>query len=375
MRSSTVETGASGLVPTHTPETTISLIEKAVRALGGRFVTFAGILSGSPATYLATPKHSSEKNSGTLDREEMESRPQYQNMPKHVQDYWKSIAVLKHGAPKEIAEVVAQRAHDEYYLTTSPVASNIFERIIKETKEEMARKTSNAKTWDLIEAVAPHARRVLLFGPPGTGKSYTARTAGVKNPAKVFPIVVHSDLPAAELRGHFVPQKEGGLKWMDGPAVSAWRSGGRLVLDEIDKAGDDALSFMLGVLDDEKTAMLTLGTTGEVLKPHEEFTVWATMNGIPEDLPEALQDRFPISVQITEPHPGAIAALPPEFRNLAASLSMRTDDSRIGIRQFYEYARLKDKMNPEHAAELTFGATKWYDLKTAIDAARVTDPQ
>jgi hypothetical protein len=53
---------------------------------------------------------------------------------------------------------------------------------------------------------------------------------------------------------------------------------------------------------------------------------------------------------------------------------MRTDDARIGIRQFYEYARLRNKMDPEMAAALTFGP-KWYDLKMAIDAARVTDPR
>jgi MoxR-like ATPase len=232
---------------------------------------------------------------------------------------------------------------------------------------------SDVRPWRLVEAAAPYTRRVLLYGPPGTGKSYLARTAGVLDPDMVYPVPIHEDIPAAELRGHFIAQENGGFAWADGPAIMAWRNGGRLVLDEIDKAGSDGLSFLLAILDDFKTAKTTLATTGEVISPHEDFTIWATMNGELDDLPPALRDRFPVSVRITAPHPQAIAALPHDLQALAAQLSVAEPKRRVGLRRFYEFANLRQHMALLDAGELIFGVDRWPEIAQAIDLARATD--
>lgn len=234
----------------------------------------------------------------------------------------------------------------------------------------MAPKKRN--TWALLEAVAEHTRRILLYGPPGTGKSYIARTAGEPDPANVYPIAIHSDLGAYELRGHFVT-KHAGMEWADGPATSAWRNGGRLVLDEIDRASDDALSFLLGVLDDHETARLVLSTTGEVITPHPSFTVWATMNGEPEDLPEALADRFPVTLEITEPNPNAIKALPQDLRRMASALAAHPEpEQRVGLRSFLEFARLRQQVDAEVAAHAVFGV-RAQEIIDALGLAAAVD--
>lgn len=226
--------------------------------------------------------------------------------------------------------------------------------------------------WNLVEQAAPHTRRMLLYGPPGTGKSYLARMAGLGG-REVYPVSVHSDLPAAELRGHFIPTADGGMRWTDGPATIAWRKGGRLILDEIDHAGDDALSFLLGVLDDAPTARLVLGTTGEVITPHENFQVVATMNGEPEDLPPALADRFPVSVRVESPHPSAINSLPSDLRPLGESLSAHTDPNRrMPLRSLLEFARLREMVGPVSAATLIFGE-RAQEITDALELARVSE--
>lgn len=234
--------------------------------------------------------------------------------------------------------------------------------------------TSKVDVWDLVNTVAPHTRRVLLYGPPGTGKSYLARTAGVEDPNKVYPVPVHSDLAAVELRGHFVHAGDAeGFRWADGPATTAWRNGGRLVLDEVDRASDDALSFLLGVLDDHETAKLVLSTTGETITPHENFTVWATMNGEPEDLPDALADRFPVTVNVTTPNPAAVATLPTDLRRMATALAAHPEsDRRIGLRSFLEFARLRKVIEPKVAAQLVF-AHRADEVMDSLSMATATE--
>lgn len=235
-----------------------------------------------------------------------------------------------------------------------------------------ANASKNDTLWELVEAAAPHTRRILLYGPPGTGKSYLARMAGLDG-RDVYPVSIHSDLPAAELRGHFIPTQDGGMKWMDGPATTAWRSGGRLILDEIDHAGDDALSFLLGVLDDAPTARLVLGTTGEVITPHDRFQVIATMNGEPDDLPPALADRFPVSVMVSAPHPAAIAALPDDLRPIGQSLSAHPDPNRrMPLRSLLEFDRLRAAVGQAHAAMLIFGE-RAQELVDALDMAKASE--
>src|SRR5207244_1607050 len=117
------------------------------------------------------------------------------------------------------------------------------------------------------------------------------------------------------LRGHFIPKGQEFI-WMDGPALTAFRLGSRLVLNEIDKASGDALTFCHALLDDPGIARITL-PTGETVIPHEDFHVIATMNGEPEDLPDALRDRFAVRIHIDKLHPEAVEALPKDLHKIA----------------------------------------------------------
>lgn len=214
---------------------------------------------------------------------------------------------------------------------------------------------SNGKIscWDLFTSVFPHSTRMLLHGPPGTGKTYQAIWTAHAEGERVYSVTVTPEMSAAELRGHWVPF-ESRWVWNDGPSMCAYRGGVRLVINEIDKAGDDALSFLLAILDDPEVALLSL-PSGETVRPASGFRVVATLNGDPESLPPALRDRFPVAIQIDSVHPAALGALPKDLQVAARATVALPGERRISIRAWKEFARLREAIGEEQAARAVFG--------------------
>lgn len=219
--------------------------------------------------------------------------------------------------------------------------------------------------WDLIHSVIEHSRTTLLYGPSGTGKSFAAHSANLGS-RPLYSVTLTPDSPAAELRGHYVPLGNE-FVWRDGPAIKAWREGGRLVVNEIDHAGGDVLSFLLNCLDSPETACLTL-PTGEMVRPHPSFQAVATMNGNPEDLPTALRDRFPVCIEVNEAHPAGIASLPQDLQAAARGSVLATEpERRLTLRAWMAFASLRNLLGPEVAAQAVFNKR----AADVLDALRV----
>lgn len=228
--------------------------------------------------------------------------------------------------------------------------------------------------WELIDDLAPFLKRVLLYGPPGTGKSRAAMKAGVPRGKTVYRINMTEETPAAELRGHWVP-KGMNFEWHDGPAMLAYRNGGRLVIDEITRAADDALSFLLAILDDPDASRITL-PTGEHVLPHKDFTVWATTNDTVARLTDALADRFVVRIECRTAHPDALKRLSKPLAKLV--VAQLTGQPGSSLRQALEYTRLIDAgVNPELAARAVWeenGKDKVTALQLAQAATAVPAP-
>ena len=206
--------------------------------------------------------------------------------------------------------------------------------------------------WDLVEMLLLTVRTILLFGPPGTGKSYAGHTMQMSN-RELFTLTLTEDTPAAELRGHYIPKGQE-FVWQDGPVIKAWRQGGRLVINEINHAGGDVMSFLHAALDTPETARLTL-PTGEMVVPSKDFQIVATMNGHPDELPDALRDRFPVAIEIPEPHPAGIASLPEDLREIARNTAVAPIERRISLRQWLAFAALRTHVGERDAAFSVFG--------------------
>ena len=172
-------------------------------------------------------------------------------------------------------------------------------------------------------------------------------------------LVCTEDMTNFDVTGGFLPGADGSFNWHDGSAVSAWRgngiTGGRLVVDEIDKAGGDVFATLLAMTDTVESAKWENPATGRVEVPKEGFSVIMTTNiENMEELPSALKDRFPCAIRINEPHPDALVNLPSSIREYARKMA-DAGDRRISLRQFQAYAKLAKMHDKERAANLIFG--------------------
>ncbi len=205
-------------------------------------------------------------------------------------------------------------------------------------------KVPEAKCWQDAELVITSGMdRVLLHGIPGTGKTHAGlhfqrqgSAPGVRN------IYLGEETAAYQIVG--TDKIEDGTQvWRDGPGLQAWRTGDRLLINEIDHASGDALDALIWICDDKSTAERGVSiSTGETVFPHELRQIVATMNGEPEDLGDALSDRFMCRVRITCPHPKAIEALPTHLWEIAFKLTREETPAsqRISIRQFRAFAEM-----------------------------------
>lgn len=217
--------------------------------------------------------------------------------------------------------------------------------------------------WNLANLAMATSRRALLWGPAGTGKTFGAQRVGVTPDQPVVTVTLTDDTSAADLLGYYINTPDG-YRWQDGPATYAWRTGARLVLNEIDHASGDATAALYSILDDPESASIRLAN-GEVLRPHANFSCVATSNVPPQEAlrGEGMNSRFCLSVNITEPHPDSLARFPKEARTAIMGLINHPDPMlRLTPRSFDSFysmlKRLPAGFAAVDAACLVFGADR-----------------
>lgn len=224
---------------------------------------------------------------------------------------------------------------------------------------------------DFFDALRAGIDRIILFGPPGTGKTFAGLHYGDVS-AGAFRLICNEDMTSSDITGHFKPQGDNTWKWHDGAVIKAWNGdglqGGRVVADEIDRASGDVLSLLLGMFDTEASASWEDPETGRVLKPREGFSVVMTTNiEDMRELPTALKDRFPVAIRINQPHPDALLCLSEDLRAPASASCDAEADRRFSIRAFQAFDKLRQTVDDEKAARLTFGR----HYESVLDAIRI----
>lgn len=144
----------------------------------------------------------------------------------------------------------------------------------------------------------------LIIGETGTGKTTAVRTLAGKATKPYRRVNLNGGTTADELVGRILLNKEG-TYWADGILTDAIRKGYWIILDEINAAGADVLFALHSLLDDDR--MLVLAEhDGEIVRPHEEFRLFATMNPSGDyagtrEMSKALMSRFPLVLTANYP--------------------------------------------------------------------------
>jgi MoxR-like ATPase len=213
--------------------------------------------------------------------------------------------------------------------------------------------------WQALEdCLTNGVDRVILYGPSGIGKTYAGLTIGNID-GGAHRLVCTEDMTNSDVTGAFMPNERGTFTWNYGSAVKAWEGngiiGGRLIVDEVDKAGGDVFATLLSMLDSPESATWENPETGRVHRPRNGFSAVMTTNiENMEELPTALADRFPIRIRINAPHPDALLRLSADLRPYAVRMA-DAGERRISLRAFMAFDKLRNTLGAQRAAVLTFG--------------------
>lgn len=155
---------------------------------------------------------------------------------------------------------------------------------------------------ELFEATAKMNLPVLIKGPTGCGKTRFIEYMGQKLNRKVYTVVCHDDLSAADLVGRHLID-ENGTYWSDGPLTKAVREGGICYLDEIIEARKDTTVVLHSLADYRR--VLPIDRTGEVIEAHPNFMLVVSYNpgyqNVLKGMKPSTKQRF-ISLEFTYPN-------------------------------------------------------------------------
>lgn len=162
----------------------------------------------------------------------------------------------------------------------------------------------------------------LLIGEAGTGKTSAVRYLAYKLKQPYVRVNMTGFTSPDELIGS-KSAANGSTFYEDGIITAAMKAGAILVLDEINATPPDSVFILHGLLDEDRQITMP---NGDVIKPHPDFRVFATMNPEYEGtktLNRAFLDRFPIILEMKSLEPTAEAHLLEEYYNVAPEDSIK----------------------------------------------------
>lgn len=199
-----------------------------------------------------------------------------------VKDVLTEVDMFLRGKPAPESE---EGAVDDY-----KVPSNYTPRVLQ------GREFRGITDVQLIRTAYSAGVRVLLLGPPGTGK--TALVYAALENVHVVPGT--ADTEVSDFVGSWVQKTDGTYEWADGPLIKAMEAGEPLLVDEIPMIDPRVLTVLYSAMDGRDTLQVTANPSRGEITAKPGFLVLGTGN---PDAPgammsEALLSRFQMQVEV-----------------------------------------------------------------------------
>jgi MoxR-like ATPase len=223
---------------------------------------------------------------------------------------------------------------------------------------------------DLVRAAVAAGRDVVLEGPPGTSKSTLLRAITAEWGIPLVFVEGNADLTPAKLVGHHNPARVlredySADNFVDGPLLTAMRSGGFLYIEEFNRAPEDTLNTLLTAMAEREIAVPRAGT----IAAGPTFRVIASMN--PYDnvgttrLSTSVHDRLcrlAVSYQDADAERGIVALRAPLPALSAACYDRLVEDAVSVTRATREHEDVRQGSSVRGAIDVTLVAGQLLDL-------------
>ena len=157
----------------------------------------------------------------------------------------------------------------------------------------------------LAQKAIIESKPALLIGETGVGKTSAVRHLAALTNSPLRRVNMNGSMTAEDFLGQMLI-KDGTTYWKDGVLTECVRNGYWLIVDEINAAGPEILFALHSLLDDDRYVVLTDSPSKEVVRPHENFRIFATMNpqeryAGTQELNRAFAGRWPVKCEVDIP--------------------------------------------------------------------------
>lgn len=181
----------------------------------------------------------------------------------------RAIATFVPPAPKGASEGEFVQV-GPFWLATGPAPLDVAEDYILTPSVQ-------SKLVGLSRAALTRRSPVLIQGPTSAGKTSAVEYLARRTGHRFVRINNHEHTDIQEYIGSYASDPDSGkLSFQEGLLVKALRRGDWIVLDELNLAPTDVLEALNRLLDDNRE--LVIPETGEVIRPHPHFMLFATQN-------------------------------------------------------------------------------------------------
>lgn len=153
--------------------------------------------------------------------------------------------------------------------------------------------------FDVFDAARERKFNVLIEGPTGPGKTSAVMAYAARENMPFYAVPSNIGIEPSQLFGKYIPNTEGGFKWVDGPVTDIVRHGGVLLLNEVNFIPERVATVLFGLLDKRRQITLLDHEAETIDASGCDLLIIADMNPDYEGtrpLNKAFRNRFAIQL-------------------------------------------------------------------------------